>query len=200
MFSAIKKLCFAIIITTLSVTEVSAQDPIIWQLDKSHTSVNFSVNRFFTEVTGNFTDFHGNLSLDLNYLNGSKIEFTIFSKSVNTNNTQRDQHLKSPDFFDAKKYPKMTFKSVKIEKKSDTDYLIYGKLSIKAKTKDVILPMKITGEMEHPMMKGVYILGVSINTTIDRTDYAVGTADWAATNVVSDEVKIHIPLDLVRKK
>lgn len=199
MFSTIKNLGLGIAMTMFSVTLVNAQDAPMWKLDKSHSSVNFSIDRFFTTVTGNFTKFDGNIRLDLNYLNGSTIEFTIASNSVNTNNEQRDKHLQSPDFFDAEKYPKMTFKSVKIEKKSNKEYLVYGKLTIKAKTIDVILPMKITGEMEHPMMKGVFVLGVSISTTIDRTDFGVGTGDWAATAVVSDEVKIHIPMDLVRK-
>jgi len=200
MVSTVKTLTFAVILTVFSVTKVKAQDASIWQLDRSHTSVNFSVNRFFTTITGNFTKFHGTLSLDLNYLRGSRIEFTIFSNSVNTNNEQRDKHLKSTDFFDTETYPEITFKSVRIEKKSDKEYLIYGKLTIKDKTKDIILPMKITGEMEHPMMKDVFILGISINTTINRTDYGIGIGDWGATSVISDEVEIHIPIDLVRKK
>lgn len=78
--------------------------------------------------------------------------------------------------------------------------MIHGKLTIKDVTKDVVLPMKITGEMEHPMMKGTIILGVVIDTTIDRTEYGVGTGDWAATMVVGDEVRIHIPMELNRMK
>lgn len=200
MVSTIKKLSFAIIVIAFSSLTANAQDATKWNLDKSHTSVNFSINRFFSEITGKFTDFDGSFNFDSNNLKGSKTEFIITVNSVNTENEQRDQHLQSADFFDSETYPKMTFTSTKFEKKSDTDYMIYGKLTIKDKTKDIVLPMKITGEMEHPMAKGVFVLGVAINATINRTDYGVGTGNWATTTVLSDEVKINIPIDLVRKE
>ncbi|MBL4605300.1 MAG: polyisoprenoid-binding protein [Flavobacteriaceae bacterium] len=200
MASTIKKLSFAVILTAFSVFTINAQDATKWNLDKSHTSVNFSINRFFSEITGKFTDFDGSINFDSNNLKGSKIEFTIAVNSANTANEKRDQHLQSADFFDSKTYPEMTFTSTKFEKKSDTEYSIYGKLTIKDKTKDVILPMKITGEMEHPMAKGVFILSVAINATINRIDYGVGTGNWTTTMVLSDEVKINIPIDLVRKE
>ncbi|PZW41393.1 polyisoprenoid-binding protein YceI [Mesonia algae] len=191
---------FAVAITALSTLSVNAQDATMWKIDKSHTSVNFSINHFFSSVPGKFTDFDGMIHFDPNNLKGSKADFSVSINSVNTDDTKRDKHLQSEDFFDAKTYPKMVFQSTKFEKKSDKKYLIHGKLTIKDVTKNVALPMKITGEMEHPMMKGTIILGVVIDTTIDRTDYEVGTGDWAATMVVDDEVKIHIPMELNRMK
>lgn len=200
MISTIKKLGLALLLTALSITSVNAQQATKWKLDKSHTSVNFSIKHIFSAVTGKFKDFDGEALFDPNNLKGSKIEFSASIKSVDTDNSKRDRHLQSKDFFNAKDYPKMSFISTKFEKKSDKDFLIHGKLTIKNKTKDIILPMKITGEMEHPMMKGNLILGIVIDTSINRTDYGVGTGDWAATMVVGDEVKIHIPMELNRKK
>lgn len=200
MVSTIKKFGFTVLITVLGVFTANAQNATMWKLDKSHTSVNFSINHFFSAVTGKFTSFDGNFQFDPNNLAGSKADFTISVSSVSTDDSKRDKHLQSGDFFDAKKYPNMTFKSTKIEKKSEKEFLVHGKLTIKDKTKDVILPMKITGEMEHPMMKGTIILGVVIDTTINRNDFGVGTGDWAATMVVGDEVRIHIPMELNRKK
>ncbi|WP_211307643.1 YceI family protein [Mesonia algae] len=200
MVSTIKTMVFAVAITALSTLSVNAQDATMWKIDKSHTSVNFSINHFFSSVPGKFTDFDGMIHFDPNNLKGSKADFSVSINSVNTDDTKRDKHLQSEDFFDAKTYPKMVFQSTKFEKKSDKKYLIHGKLTIKDVTKNVALPMKITGEMEHPMMKGTIILGVVIDTTIDRTDYEVGTGDWAATMVVDDEVKIHIPMELNRMK
>ncbi len=200
MVSKIKKLGFAVVLIVFSALSIHAQDATMWKIDKSHTSVNFSIKHFFSSVLGKFTEYDGTIHFDPKNLKGSKAEFTVAINSVNTDDKKRDQHLQSKDFFDANTYPKMTFKSTKFEKRSAKDYLIYGKLTIKDKTKDVVLPMKITGEMEHPMMKGTIILGVDINTTIDRTDYGVGTGDWAATMVVGDEVKIHIPMELNRMK
>lgn len=200
MVSTIKKFGFAVLITVLGVFTANAQNATMWKLDKSHTSVNFSINHFFSAVTGNFKTFDGNFRFDPNNLQSSKADFTVSIKSVSTDDSKRDKHLQSSDFFDAKSFPNMIFKSTKIEKKNEKEYLVHGKLTIKDKTKDVILPMKITGEMEHPMMKGTIILGVVIDTTINRTDFGVGTGSWAATMVVGDEVRIHIPMELNRMK
>ncbi len=200
MISTIKKFGNAVIITVFGVFTAHAQSATSWKLDKAHTSVNFSINHFFSAVTGKFTSFDSNINFDPANLQGSKADFTIAVKSVNTDDSKRDNHLQSDDFFDAKAFPDMTFKSTKIEKKSENEYLVYGKLTIKDKTKDMVLPMKITGEMEHPMMKGTIILGVVIDTTINRTEFGVGTGSWAATMVVGDEVRINIPMELNRKK
>lgn len=200
MFSTIKKIGFAVLLTVMGAFTVNAQNATMWKLDKSHTSVNFSVNHFFSAVTGKFSTFDGNYNFDPTNLNGSKADFTIAVKSVNTNDGKRDKHLQSADFFNAKAFPSMTFKSTKIEKKSEKEYLVYGKLTIKDKTKDIVLPFKITGEMEHPMMKGTIILGLTTNLKINRNDYGVGTGDWAATMVVGDEVDINIHMELNRMK
>ncbi|MBN2663198.1 MAG: polyisoprenoid-binding protein [Bacteroidales bacterium] len=200
MVSTIKTMAFAVAITALSTFSANAQDATMWKIDKSHTSVNFSINHFFSSVPGKFTDFDGMIHFDPNNLKGSKADFSVAINSINTDDAKRDKHLQSKDFFDAETYPKMSFQSTKFEKKSDKEYLIHGKMTIKDVTKNVVLPMKITGEMEHPMMKGTIILGVVIDTTIDRTEYGVGTGNWAATMVVGDEVKIHIPMELNRMK
>lgn len=199
MVSTFKTMILAVAITALGTLSANAQDATMWKIDKSHTSVNFSINHFFSSVPGKFTDFDGMIHFDQNNLKGSKADFSVSINSINTDDEKRDEHLKSKEFFDANTFSQMTFQSTKFEKKSDKEYLIHGKLTIKDVTKNVVLPMKITGEMEHPMMEGTIILGVVIDTTIDRTDYGVGTGDWAATMVVGDEVKIHIPMELNRK-
>lgn len=200
MISTIKTLVFAVSITVFSSLSTKAQNATLWKIDKSHTSVNFSINHFFSSVPGKFKDYDGSFNFDPDNLNGSKADFSISVSSVNTDNTKRDNHLQSKDFFNAETYPTLSFQSTRFEKKTEKEYLIHGKLTIKDKTKDVTLPMKITGEMEHPMMKGTMILGLVIDTSIDRTDYGVGTGDWATTMVVGDEVDIHIPMELNRKK
>lgn len=200
MVSTIKKLSFAVILIAFSSITINAQEATKWNVDKSHTSINFTINRFFTEISGSFVNFSGNFDFNSNYLRGSETKFTIAVNSLSTSNEKRDEHLQSADFFDSERYPEITFTSIKFEKKSDAEYLIYGKLTIKDKTTEVILPMKITGEMEHPMAKGVFILSVVINATINRTDYGVGTGNWATSAILGDEVKINIPMDLVRKK
>ncbi len=179
---------------------VYSQEATQWKLDKSHTSVNFSINHFFSAVTGKFSNFEGQIYFDPNNTSTSKADFTIAVKSVNTDDSKRDKHLQSGDFFNASDYPNITFKSSKIEKKNEKDYLVYGQLTIRDKTKDIVLPLKITGEMEHPMMKGTIILGLASKLKINRTDFGVGTGSWAATMVVGDEVTIDIHMELNRKK
>ena len=200
MYSTIKKISFAVILTALSVFTVNAQNATMWKVDKAHTSVNFSVNHFFSAVTGKFTSFEGNINFDPANLQGSSVNFTIPIKSVNTDDSKRDKHLQSADFFDAKSYPNMTFSSTRFEKKSDKDYVAYGKLTIRNVSKDIALPFKITGEMEHPMMKGTIILGLASTIKINRNDYGVGTGSWATTMVVGDNVDININMELNRMK
>ena len=200
MYSTIKKISFAVILTALSFFAVNAQNAIMWKVDKAHTSVNFSVNHFFSAVTGKFTSFEGNINFDPANLPSSSVNFTIPVKSVNTDDSKRDKHLQSADFFDAKSYPNMTFSSTRFEKKSDKDYVAYGKLTIRNVSKDIALPFKITGEMEHPMMKGTIILGLASTIKINRNDYGVGTGSWATTMVVGDNVDININMELNRMK
>lgn len=194
MTSVAKKISVAFFSVVILVMTTEAQKE--WKLDKSHTSVNFSINHFFSAVTGKFTKFDGTVNFDPANLQASKVSFTIPVSSVNTEDTKRDKHLQSGDFFDAKSYPSMSFISTAFEKKSDKEYTVYGKLTIRNTTKDIALPFKVTGEMQHPMMKGTTVLGISVQTKINRSEYGVGTGSWAATMVVGDEVDISIHMEL----
>lgn len=200
MFSIIKRTVVAIAILFAGYTSATAQNVTSWKMDKPHSSVNFSINHFFSAVNGNFNSFNGKFEFDPENPAGGQMEFTVDVNSVNTNDGKRDKHLQSGDFFDAKKFPTMTFKSTSIEKKTDNEFTAHGKLTIRDVTREIALPFKITGQMEHPMKKGMIILGLSTDLKINRTDFGVGTGSWAATMVVGDEVDIHIPLELNRKK
>ena len=109
MISTIKTMAFALAIAALSAVSVNAQDATMWKIDKSHTSVNFSINHFFSSVPGKFTGFDGTIHFDPNNLKGSKAEISVSINSLNTDDTKRDEHVKSKDFFNADAYPKMSF-------------------------------------------------------------------------------------------
>lgn len=194
MISEIKRIGFAVMLSVFSVLAALAQDATMWEIDKSQSSVNFSVNNFFVSVKGEFTDFDGDIYFDPNNLKGSKAKFTVQIESINTGNNTRDSHLKVENFFDAENYPEMIFQSTKFEKKSEEEFLVYGKLTIKNETRDVILPMKITSKSED-----TNTLGAVIETSIDRKDYGVGTGFWSVTVSIGNEVRITIPLELKRK-
>lgn len=200
MVVSIQKISIAVFLTVINFQALVAQSASMWKVDKAHTSVNFSINHFFSEVTGKFTEFDGEISFDPANLKSSKVQFTIPISGVNTGDEKRDKHLQSADFFDAKAYPNMTFVSSRIEKTADAEYIVHGKLTIRDVAKDVALPFKITGEMEHPMMKGTIILGLALETKLNRTAYGVGTGSWAATMVVGDEVNIKVNMELNRMK
>ena len=170
-----------------------------WQIDESHSSVNFTTTHFFTEVNGNFKEFNGTIQFDPDNLEESSATFSIPVSSVNTGNEKRDKHLLTEDFFDEKRFPKISFVSSKFVKKDDGTYAVLGELTIRDQTKTVGLPFRVTGKMEHPFIKNTEIMGISLKTRINRSNFKVGTGTWAETAVVGDEVLININMELMRR-
>ncbi|NKI27614.1 YceI family protein [Arenibacter sp. 6A1] len=191
-------LCFLLL---LGPAVITAQEQLAkqWELDPHHTSVNFGVKHFFNTVNGIFQEKEGTFNFDESDLANSKFTFKVAVASIDTNNEKRDKHLRSEDFFNAAMYEYITFSSNKIEKTEGNNYQVTGDLTIKDVTKTVTIPFQVTGEMEHPMMEGTLIKGLSFNTSLNRTDYGVGTGDWGMTMVVGDKVNIEINMELNRK-
>src|SRR5690625_7626929 len=108
------------------------------EADKNHTSFNFSINLFFSSVTGKFTDFEDDICFDRENLADSKIFFTISVNSINTENQKRDKHLKSDDFFDVETHPTIKFESNRYEKLSHNERAIHRQLPIKHITINLI--------------------------------------------------------------
>ncbi len=167
-----------------------------WKVDDSHSTVSFAIDHGFVPTTGRFDKFKGDLNFSPENLADSKANFTIDINSVNTQEPKRDKHLKSKDFFNAEEYPSMTFVSSKFTKVDDKNYIAHGKLTIRNVTKDIELPFKVLGIGQHPAKKGTTVMGIKAKTTIDRTDYEVGTGSWTATAIVGDEVEITIIMEL----
>jgi polyisoprenoid-binding protein YceI len=172
-----------------------------WKLDKAHSSIGFSVNHFFTPTKGSFEEFDLDITFDPNDLDNSSFNLTIQVASVNTSNKKRDGHLQTADFFNAEKFPVMTFKSSKIVSKGDNNYVAMGKLKIKDVEKEIELPFKLLGvkvlpeELKKAMGGLKEAASFSSSYTINRNDYTVGTGSWAATVVVGDEVNIDIAIE-----
>ncbi len=170
-----------------------------WTVDKAHSSIGFEITHFFTPVKGSFTDFTGTLAFDPNDLGSSKVNFTVNIASVNTGNKKRDSHLQSKDFFNVKKWSTMKFTSTSI-KKSGSDYVAVGKLTIRDVTKSIEIPFKVLGVQDHPMKKGNLVTAIRSEFSIDRTKFGVGTGSWSATAVVGDNVDVTVLLEASRKK
>jgi polyisoprenoid-binding protein YceI len=181
-----------------SFTTSTIQAP-TWKISGSHSNVSFEVNHFFTPVQGHFSDFKGELSFDPADLETSSVSFTIQAASIKTDSDGRDKHLKSGDFFNAEKFPEMTFKSTSISKKGK-GFIAKGDFTIKGITKSIEVPFKLLGMGDHPSREGVVMIGIKSEFTINRNDYNVGTGDYIATTVISDEVTITVALEGSRKK
>lgn len=174
-----------------------------WKIDPPHTQITFSVNHFFTPVSGRFEDF--DIKLDYNEHNPAKtkIEAKINVASVNTGNEMRDEHLRSADWFEAEKYPYMTFKSKSVRQVGN-QLLAKGELTIKGKAQQVELPITLLGSKDIPppmqaMLGGAQkVASFHAETSLARADYGVGVGSWAGTMVVGGDVRIEIQLEAHR--
>ncbi len=172
-----------------------------WEIDPAHASAQFTVKHLMvTNVTGTLGEVSGKVELDDKDVTKSTVMASIDVKGINTKNQKRDDHLRSKDFFDAEKFPAITFKSTKVEKVSDTKLKVTGDLSMHGITKAVTLDAELTGEVVNPFSK-VPTRAVSAATTVSRKDWGlVWNVDIANNGVlVGDEVKIALDIELMKK-
>ncbi|GAB3559735.1 YceI family protein [Spirosoma fluminis] len=160
-----------------------------WGMDKAHSKLGFTVTHLaLTEVDGNFKTFDAKVTATKPDLSDAIFELTADVNSISTDNERRDNHLKSPDFFDAAKYPTITFRSKSFQKVEGKKYKIMGDLTMHGVTKPVTLDAVMNGPvtMENPRGKQEKA-GFKIAGTLKRSDFGVGSS---STVVVSDEVEI----------
>lgn len=170
-----------------------------WNFDLSHSSVNFHVRHLMvSKVHGRFQQWGGTLELDDNDLTKSHLFVEIDTASVDTKEEKRDAHLRSADFFDSEKYPKLTFKSTNIEKKGDEEYIVTGDLTISSVTHSVKLAVEGGGVVKDPW--GGTRTGFSAKTTISRKDYGLTWNAALETGgvVVGDKVEITIEIEAIK--
>lgn len=148
MNKAIKLLSLVLfgLISTAAVNYIATE----WTIDKAHSNINFEVRHFFTPVDGTFHDYTATVNFDPANLEESMIDVEIMVNSIDTKNERRNGHLRTADFFDAEKYPSITFKSSKIESKGDNKFVAHGDLTIKDVTKKIEMPFTLLGVMDHP--------------------------------------------------
>ncbi|MBD2700842.1 YceI family protein [Spirosoma sp. BT702] len=158
-----------------------------WTLDKAHSNLGFSVTHMMlAEVDGKFQNFDVKMTSSKDDFSDAQIDLTADVNSINTNQDRRDTHLKSPDFFDAAKYPTLSFKSKSITKVGGNKYKLAGDLTMHGVTKPVTLDAVINGPVTNPQNKKVKA-GFKVTGEVKRADFALG---GAPTAVVSDEIAI----------
>lgn len=171
---------------------VQAEAAQTYTIDAAHSSVGFSIRHIVSRTTGKFNDVKGTIVYDAENPANSSVEAVIQIASIDTDNERRDNHLRSADFFDAEKYPTMTFKSSKVEKKGEV-LNVTGDLTLHGVTKRVVLPVEILGVGTHPMTKAA-VAGFEANLTIKRSDFGVNT--WTdAAGVLGDEVRVTLLIE-----
>jgi polyisoprenoid-binding protein YceI len=173
----------------------------VWQIDPVHSSAQFKVKHLMiSNVKGEFTSIKGTLHLDSADVAKSALEATIDAASINTRDSQRDAHLKSPDFFDVEKFPVITFKSSSVSKKSDGDYAVTGDLAIHGVARTVTLDVAAPSAPQKDPWGGTRI-GVEATTKINRKDFAL---TWNATLetggfMVGDEITITLDVQFTKQ-
>lgn len=169
-----------------------------WNVDEVHSTIGFSVRHMMiSNVKGTFNHFEGTIEADPHDLTDASIEFTIDASSIDTRKTDRDNHLRSADFFDVENYPNLTFNVTNVEKKSKDHYDMTGDFTIKDTTKPVTFDVKFEGVAKDPM-SGEEAAGFTGKTTINRKEFGLTWNAALETGgvVVSDEVKINIEIQL----
>lgn len=174
--------------------------PIEWEIDRAHSSVFFDVKHTFATVRGQFGDFSGTILIDPENHGKSRIDVEVKVASINTNNRQRDNHLRSEEFFSAKKYPVMTFKTANVKQVKDNLYELEGKLTVKDVTKDVVVPFIYYGVKDNPLNPKQLVAGFEGKFTIDRLDYNVGNGQFHKMGVIGKNVEIIITLEVLKNK
>ena len=169
-----------------------------YNIDKSHSVIGFSIrHNEVTLVMGRFKDFTGAIHFDDKDASKSSVQFAAKVESIDTGVTGRDNHLRTADFFDVAKYPEMTFKSTKVERKGK-GYVLTGDFTLKGVTKQVVLPFTITGAIKDG--RGNTRIGIAAQTRIDRRDYGItwGHALAAGGFDVAHDVMIDLNLEAIQ--
>ena len=196
-----KKIKFIILFVLMIFASNSFAQTTTWNIDPVHSKIGFRVRHLIiSEVEGRFKSFEGSVTTDKEDFNGSKIVFSLDARSVFTDNTRRDNDLKSANFFDAEEYPEITFKSTSFEKVEGNKYKLEGNFTIKGITNHIIMDVIYGGTIKDPW--GNMRAGFKITGKINRFDYNL---KWnklleAGGAVVGKEITITCNIEVIKQK
>ncbi len=170
-----------------------------WAVDRAHSKVGFAVKHMgIANVRGEFTDFDGTLEIG-DDLSSAKVYGTVKAESVDTNEPQRDDHLRSPDFFDVAHYPELRFESTSIEALDDEEFRITGQLTIHGVTNEIVLHAEVQGTDVDPW--GNERVGLEVTGQLSRGDYGMkfNQALGSGNMLVGDKVKLALDISAVKQ-
>ena len=183
----LKALALVLILPALALAE-----PATYKVDADHSGVSFTIRHFVSNVPGRFRDFDGVIKYDPKNPAASSVEFTVQAASIDTANNNRDEHLRSADFFDVQKFPTLTFTSTKVVPKGSNTLDVTGNLTMHGVTKQITIPVEVMGFVKTPRgEKG----GFETSFKIDRKEYGITWNNVMDSGpVLGDEVKISISI------
>ena len=187
-----RKLFAAAALSLLAALPASAET---YTIDAGHSEVGFKIRHLVSNVRGRFNDFSGTINMDPKNIQSSSVEFRIKAESIDTNQANRDKHLRAEDFFFVEKYPEITFKSDSVKPAGKDKYNVTGTLTMRGVSKKVTLPVTYTGEVKDPW--GNTKAGFETSTTLNRKDYGI-VWNQAVDNggvILGDDVTIEINLE-----
>ena len=171
-----------------------------WDIDSVHSQATFSVKHMMiSTVRGHFEVLSGQLEIDEQHPENSWVEAQVDAKSINTRDAKRDDHLRSPDFFDVEKYPIITFKSYKIEPVGKNEYRVTGNLTMHGVTREETFSAEYGGQLKD--LYGMQRAAFAVKGKINRKDYGMNMNVALETGgvLVSEDVNIEIDLAVVQK-
>lgn len=171
-----------------------------YTVDSTHSEVSFRIRHFVSQTPGKFSDYAATFELDPKNLESSKVDFVIQAASIDTDNDDRDKHLRSEDFFWVETHPTLSFRSSKIRNVGGDRFEVTGTMSIRGVEKVITVPVEFLGFIKDPW--GGERAGFESTFTINRKDYGI---EWnkaldAGGFVLGEEVKVTLNLELVKKK
>lgn len=191
-----KKYSFFIVLMLCSFTAMAQMNT--WVNDPMHSRLGFVIKHLtISEVSGRFADFSVKVTTAKTDYSDIKIELTAKVASIDTDIEMRDNHLRSADFFDAEKYPTLTFKSTSVEKTGEHEGKLYGMLTFHGVTKPVVLDVVHFGTITNPQ-NNEQVAGFQIKGVIKRTDFDLGSKYPEA--MISDEVQIIADIEFKLEK
>jgi polyisoprenoid-binding protein YceI len=171
-----------------------------WKYDNSHAKVGFAISHFgISETEGKFTKYDGSVVTSKADFSDAKIDLTIDVTSIDTDDAQRDTHLRSPDFFDAAKYPSITFKSKSLKSSGRNKYTLVGDLTMHGVTREVNLDVLYRGTVTDPYKNTK--AGFRINGIVDRTQFGLAWNGKLSTGdlLIGNDVNLDINIELIKK-
>jgi polyisoprenoid-binding protein YceI len=172
-----------------------------WTIDQAHSEIHFKVKHMLiATVTGYFRQFSCTVETEGDDFITSKVLFKADINSITTNNEQRDAHLRTGDFFDAEKYPQLTFESSRLEKIDEDEFKLYGTLTMRGVSKPIVLDVEYGGSTIDPW--GNTRVGFSVSGKLNRKDFGVSFSMISETGsiLLGDEVKLSANAEFVKQE